>query len=65
MNYESQDVQCLVRIVKRGMDDPKLSAILWGGAGLSIPGGYPSWGQLADKLREKSLVPLDAELNSL
>ena len=65
MDYESKDVQRLVGIIKRGLDDSKRGAILWVGAGMSIPCGYPSWGQLADQLREKSLEPLVAELGAL
>ncbi len=65
MNYESPEVQRLVKIVKRGQDDPQRGAILWVGAGMSIPAGYPSWGQLAEKLREASFEDLDPDLDPL
>ncbi|MFC1713006.1 hypothetical protein ACFL6S_05015 [Candidatus Poribacteria bacterium] len=44
-----ENIERLAKIIRRGAGD------LWVGAGLSIPAGYPSLGQLAERLREESL----------
>ena len=54
-----ENVARLVNIIKKGETNPEHGAFLWTGAGLSIPAGYPSWGQLIERLRAASVEPLD------
>ncbi len=54
-----EHVERLVNIIKRGLTDSAHAAFLWVGAGLSIPAGYPGWGQLIERLRNTSVEPLD------
>ena len=55
----------LINIIRRGVGDPWLGAFLWVGAGMSIPAGYPSLGQLAERLRKASPEKLDEDLDPL
>ena len=55
----------LVNILRRGEADPAQAPFLWVGAGLSIPAGYPSLGQLAATLRDESVMPLADDPDSL
>ena len=55
-------VDYLLNLFQRGQQEPAHRPFLWVGAGLSIPAGYPSLGQLAARLRRASLEPLAAGL---
>ncbi|MEM8558922.1 MAG: tetratricopeptide repeat protein [Bacteroidota bacterium] len=48
----------LVALLEEGIREPGRAPFCWVGAGLSIPAGYPSWGQLAERIRNDSLYPL-------
>ena len=50
----SEDINRLINIIGRGLADPSRAPLLWVGAGLSIPSGYPSFAQLAERLRKAS-----------
>lgn len=50
----SEDVNRLIKIIGRGLAEPARGPLLWVGAGLSIPCGYPSLAQLAEMLRKAS-----------
>ena len=63
MNWPDS-VDSLIKIISKGLSHPQRGAFLWVGAGLSIPAGYPSFGKLADMLREKSLEKLDENLDA-
>ncbi len=60
-----ESVDRLINIIRRGVGDPWRGAFLWVGAGMSIPAGYPSLGQLAERLRKASLEKLDESLEPL
>lgn len=47
----------LIKLLDRGADRSR-APLLWVGAGLSIPAGYPSLKQLAEQLRAASLAAL-------
>ena len=61
MDYPGS-VTRLIKIIGKGLSEPSRGAFLWVGAGLSIPAGYPSLGQLAARLKQESLEPLDDDL---
>ena len=48
----SEDVKRLYKIIGRRLADPLRGPLLWVVAGFSIPCGYPSLGQLAERLRK-------------
>ncbi|MFT4927365.1 MAG: hypothetical protein ACI8WB_003472, partial [Phenylobacterium sp.] len=50
----------LVKLLKSGLIDNKNKPILWVGAGLSVPAGYPTTPQLIKKLADESFTPLPA-----
>ena len=54
----------LIGILKKGLKEPSRDAFIWVGAGLSMAAGYPSLGQLAERLRQESLDHLDSELEA-
>ncbi|WP_089935670.1 tetratricopeptide repeat protein [Candidatus Entotheonella palauensis] len=54
-----ENVGRLENIIKRGVTDPAHAAFLWVGAGLSIPAGYPGWGQLIERFRDASVESLN------
>jgi tetratricopeptide (TPR) repeat protein len=58
-----EEFQRLGGIIRQGVDDRLAGAVLWVGAGLSIPAGYPSWNQLATKIRSYSITPISADLS--
>ncbi len=61
MDYP-ESVTRLIKIIGKGLSEPSRGAFLWVGAGLSIPAGYPSLGQLAARLKQESLEPLGDDL---
>ena len=48
----------LLKLLRRGQRESARSPLCWVGAGLSIPAGYPSWGELAERIRKASLIRL-------
>jgi len=54
----------LIGILKKGLKEPSRGAFVWVGAGLSMAAGYPSLGQLAERLRQESLEPLGLGLEA-
>ncbi len=52
----------LLALLERGMAHADRRPILWVGAGMSIPAGYPSLSQLAERCRRGSLVDLPETL---
>jgi tetratricopeptide (TPR) repeat protein len=58
---KSDSVERLLDLIRAGVKEPTRGAILWVGAGLSIPAEYPSWRGLAERLREKSTHKLPAD----
>lgn len=61
----SENANRLINIIDRGMAEPSRAPLLWVGAGLSIPCGYPSLVQLADRLRKVSLAKLPDVLSPI
>ena len=55
----SENADRLVKMIREGLAVPRRAPVLWVGAGASIPSGYPSWAQLGERLREKSLREVD------
>ncbi len=60
-----RQIERLTRMIGKGVGDPWRGAFLWVGAGLSIPAGYPSLGQLAGILRKESLEELSKNLEPM
>ena len=54
----SEEWEVLLKMLEQGQKDHAFKPILWIGAGLSVPAGYPTTPQLIDKLKEKSLKKL-------
>jgi len=61
----SEDVNRLINIIGRGLAEPSRAPLLWVGAGLSIPSGYPSLAQLAERLRKASPATMPAGLTPI
>src|SRR5436305_340324 len=58
IRWSAADFDRLRKIVFPSSGHADHRAVLWVGAGLSIPAGYPSWQGLAELLRARSVVPL-------
>ena len=54
----SEEWEVLLKMLEQGQEDHAFQPILWIGAGLSVPAGYPTTPQLIDKLKDKSLKKL-------
>jgi len=50
---KSASIERLLKIIQAGAKEPTRGAILWVGAGLSIPAGYPSLTGLARRLSKR------------
>jgi len=55
---ESGEWEALVSICKQGLHEPDFQPILWVGAGLSVPAGYPTTQKLIQELTNKSVKSL-------
>jgi hypothetical protein len=62
MGWAEASFTYLVHIVKTGVVGRADGAVVWVGAGLSVPSGYPTWNQLADALARRFPGTLAPEL---
>ena len=55
---ESDEWLALLSLLRQGLEDKAFQPILWVGAGLSVPAGYPTTSKLIESIQSKSLKPL-------
>lgn len=55
---KSEEWNALLNLLKQGKKDTTFQPILWVGAGLSVPAGYPTTDELVGSLKESSLKEL-------
>jgi tetratricopeptide (TPR) repeat protein len=59
-----ENIEALVNVISRGINDLSRGTFLWVGAGLSISADYPGFKELAEMLREKSIESLSVNLDA-
>ncbi len=62
MGWTQEAFSRLAALLTRGKASRSEGPVLWAGAGLSVPAGYPTWGKLSEQLRELSVSSLDPGL---
>jgi len=63
MTWDVAQRSLVFNLLRAGMRRKGTRPILWAGAGLSIPAGYPSLDKLAEGFRERQLNPLSSTLS--